>query len=338
MPRFAANLTMLFTELPFLERFKAAAEAGFGAVEFMFPYEFADARHCRGARRTTASSSFSIICRPATGRRGDRGIACQPDRVAEFRDGVMKAIEYADGSRAVRSSIVSPESLPRGVTAETGPRRAGREPAAMRREKLEAAKIGLLLEPVNSRDIPGFFVDRPSLGLSHPRRDWSKEPQAAVRHLPCAGHGGRSRRAQSSGSSTASGTSRSPTIPAATSPEPARSTIRSYSAAIDELGYDGWIGCEYKPLAATKAGPLMASLPIAPGERPERYFTGRRSKDNEQRSASSVSASWDARWPATCSRAATSSSFTPAALRRRSWRTRARPRAPMARKSARRPT
>jgi hydroxypyruvate isomerase len=94
MPRFAANLSMLFTEQPFLERFRAAAEAGFKAVEIMFPYEF-PAREIAAALKDNGLELVLHNLPAGDWARGDRGIACQPDRVAEFRDGVMKAIDYA---------------------------------------------------------------------------------------------------------------------------------------------------------------------------------------------------------------------------------------------------
>ena len=94
MPRFAANLSMLFTEQPILDRFKAAAEAGFSAVEFMFPYEFA-ARDIAAALKDNGLELVLHNLPAGDWAGGDRGIACQPDRVAEFRDGVDKAIDYA---------------------------------------------------------------------------------------------------------------------------------------------------------------------------------------------------------------------------------------------------
>ena len=92
MPRFAANLSMLFTELPFLERFKAAAEAQFGAVEFMFPYEFS-ARDIAVALKDNGLELVLHNLPAGDWAGGDRGVACQPDRVADFRDGVKEAID-----------------------------------------------------------------------------------------------------------------------------------------------------------------------------------------------------------------------------------------------------
>ena len=250
MPRFAANLSMLFTELPFLERFKAAAEAGFSAVEFMFPYEFA-ARDIAAALKDNGLELVLHNLPAGDWGGGDRGIACQPDRVAEFRDGVMKAIEYAEALGAPQLNCLA-GIAPGGVTAERA-RGVLVENLQYAAEKLRAAKIGLLLEPVNSRDVPGFFVDRPSLGLSILAATGAKNLKLQydiyhaqvmegdlvstierefdrIGHIQVADNPGRH--------------------------EPGTGEINYpfVFRRIDELGYKGWIGCEYKPLAATNAG------------------------------------------------------------------------------------
>ena len=163
MPRFAANLSMLFTEQPFLERFKAAAEAGFSAAEFMFPYEFSS-RDIAAALKDNGLELILHNLPAGDWARGERGIACQPDRVAEFRDGVSKAIEYAQALHCPKLNCLA-GILPSDVTAEKA-RGVLVENLQYAAAKLEAAKIGFLLEPVNSHDIPGFFVDRPSVGFS----------------------------------------------------------------------------------------------------------------------------------------------------------------------------
>ena len=163
MPRFAANLSMLFTEQPFLERFKAAAEAGFSAVEFMFPYEFSS-RDIAAALKDNGLELILHNLPAGDWAGGERGIACQPDRVTEFRDGVSKAIEYAQALNCPKLNRLA-EILPSDVTVEKA-RGVFVENLQYAAAKLEAAKIGSLLEPVNSRDIPGFFVDRPSVGFS----------------------------------------------------------------------------------------------------------------------------------------------------------------------------
>jgi hydroxypyruvate isomerase len=241
---------MLFTELPFLERFKAAAEAGFSAVEFMFPYEF-PARDIAAALKDNGLELVLHNLPAGDWARGDRGIACQPDRVAEFREGVMKAIDYAGALGCPQLNCLV-GIAPGGVTAEKT-RGVLVENLQYAAEKLKAAKIGLLLEPVNSRDIPGFFIDRPSLGLSVLAATGAKNLRLQydlyhaqvmegdlvrtieqefdrIGHIQVADNPGRH--------------------------EPGTGEINYpfVFRRIDELGYKGWVGCEYKPLAATKAG------------------------------------------------------------------------------------
>ena len=250
MPRFAANLSMLFTEQPFLERFKAAAEAGFGAVEFMFPYEFSS----RDIATALKDNGLELVLHnlPAGDwARGERGIACRPDRVAEFRDGVSKAIEYAQVLNCPKLNCLA-GILPNGVTEEKA-RGVLVENLQYAAGKLEAAKIAFLLESVNNRDIPGFFVDRPSVGLSilaavgaknlklqydvyHAQVMEGDLVNTIEREFDRIGH-----------------------IQVADNPgrhEPGTGEVNYpfVFRRIDELGYAGWIGCEYKPRGVTKTG------------------------------------------------------------------------------------
>jgi hydroxypyruvate isomerase len=259
MPRFAANLSMLFTEQSFLDRFKAAAEAGFRAVEFMFPYEFSS-REIAAALKDNGLELVLHNLPAGDWARGERGIACQPDRVAEFRDGVSRAIEYAQALNCPKLNCLA-GIPPSGVTAEKA-RGVLVENLQYGAAKLEAAKIDLLLEPVNSHDVPGFFVDRPSVGLSFLAEVGAKNLKLQydvyhaqvmegdlvntierefdrIGHIQVADNPGRH--------------------------EPGTGEINYpfVFRQIDELGYAGWIGCEYKPQGVTKAGlswlrPLLA--------------------------------------------------------------------------------
>ena len=249
MPRFAANLTMLFTEEPFLRRFTAASEAGFDAVEFLFPYDYevqllADALEDAGLELVLHNLPAGDWVA------GDRGIASDPAREAEFRVGVERAITYATALRCKRvnclAGIVDPADA---VTA----RRTLIGNLRYAADALAAAGIGLLLEPVNTLDVPGFFVDRTSTGLAiidevgsdnlalqldlyHAQvmeGDLARKIEAnlgIIGHLQVADNPGRH--------------------------EPGTGEINYpfLFRRIDELGYDGWIGCEYKPHADTRAG------------------------------------------------------------------------------------
>ena len=250
MPKFAANLTMLYNELGFLERFDAAAAAGFRAVEFLFPYAFPAAEiRARLERHRLALVLHNL---PAGNwEAGERGIACHPDRVNEFQDGVGKAIDYAKVLGAPQLNCLA-GIVPPGV---------GRDAAqatlvanlAFAAGELEAAGLRLLIEPINTYDIPGFFLDGTRQALEiidatgsdnlfvqydiyHMQRmegelaGTIKKNLARIRHMQLADNPGRN--------------------------EPGTGEI-NYDyllRAIDALGYDGWIGCEYKPATTTAAG------------------------------------------------------------------------------------
>lgn len=250
MPRFAANLSMLFTEVPFLERFKAAAQAGFDAVEFMFPYEF-KAAEIAAALKDNGLDLVLHNLPAGDWAAGDRGVACDPSRVQEFRDGVEKAIDYARALSCPKVNCLVGKS-PSGVAPDKA-RGTVVENLRHAAEKFAKADIGLLIEPVNSRTIPGFFVDRPSLGFAiaaevgspnlkvqydifHAQvmegdlantmeREW-----AHIGHIQIADNPGRH--------------------------EPGTGEINFpfLFSRIDALGYKGAIGCEYAPATTTSAG------------------------------------------------------------------------------------
>src|SRR5690554_1250517 len=156
MPKFAANLSMLFNEVDFLDRFEAAAKAGFQGVEYLFPYDYpaADLK-----QRLDAHNLTQVLHNLPAGdwAGGERGIACHPDRVEEFRKGVDRAIEYAGvlGCKQVNCLAgIKPESVSQQQAHDTFV--ANLRFAA---DKLKAAGIVLLVEAINTRDIPGFFLN-----------------------------------------------------------------------------------------------------------------------------------------------------------------------------------
>ncbi len=155
MPKFAANLTMLFNEVSFLDRFKKASEAGFQAVEFLFPYGFyaADIH-----KNLTHNQLLLVLHNLPAGDwdAGERGIACHPDRVEEFREGVAKAIEYATVLGVKQLNCLAGK-VPPGVSPEQL-RSTFVQNLRYASEQLHKADLRLLIEPINTFDIPGFFL------------------------------------------------------------------------------------------------------------------------------------------------------------------------------------
>ncbi|NUU04095.1 hydroxypyruvate isomerase [Herbaspirillum robiniae] len=250
MTRLAANLTMLFTEQPFLERFKAAADAGFKAVEFLFPYAF-DPEQIADQLRANQLQLVLHNLPAGNWDGGERGIACHPDRVAEFRAGVDDAIRYARALEVPQLNCLV-GILPQGVSRE-----AAREVLVGNLKyaagKLKENGIRLLIEPINSFDIPGFFLNTTRQAVElilatgsdnlfvqydiyHMQRmegelaNTIKANLSLIRHVQLADNPGRF--------------------------EPGTGEInyRYLFRFLDEIGYDGWIGCEYKPRAGTKEG------------------------------------------------------------------------------------
>jgi hydroxypyruvate isomerase len=250
MPRFAANLTMLFTEHAFLDRFDAAAKAGFQAVEFLFPY----AHTAHEIRQRLDANGLTLVLHnlPAGDwDAGERGIACHPDRVDEFRAGVARGIEYARVLGVPRLNCLAGKA-PAGVSPEVL-RRTFVANLRYAAAELHKAGLSLLIEPINCFDIPGFYLNTTAQALAildevgagnafvqydiyHAQRMEGELAATMQKHLPRIGH-----------------------IQLADNPgrnEPGTGEI-NYAflfAHLDRIGYGGWIGCEYKPAAGTEAG------------------------------------------------------------------------------------
>ena len=250
MPRFAANLSMLFTEVPFLERFERAARAGFTEVEFLFPYAHSIAE----LNAVLAATKLKVVLHnmPAGDwDAGDRGMACNPQRVAEFRDGVALGVSYASGLGSPNLHCMAgkaPAGVPEALLRETFV-------ANLRYAAGEAKKAGLklLIEPINHYDIPGYFISRSAQALAiidevgadnlylqydiyHMQRMEGELAATMSKHLARIAH-----------------------IQLADNPgrnEPGTGEINYpfLFAHLDRIGYTGSIGCEYKPAGNTEAG------------------------------------------------------------------------------------
>ncbi len=250
MPKFAANLSMLFAELPFLDRFAAAAQAGFTAVEFLFPYDF-EAAHIK-AQLDAHQLSLVLHNLPA-GRwaGGERGIACMSDRVDEFQAGVAAAMGYAQALGVPQLNCLAGIAPPGAHSADL--RRTLVTNLRYAAAQLDAVGLRLLIEPINTFDIPGFYVNRTAQALElldevgatnaflqydvyHAQRSEGELGATLSRHLARIGH-----------------------IQIADNPgrhEPGTGEInyRWLLAHLDAIGYSGWVGCEYKPATTTQAG------------------------------------------------------------------------------------
>lgn len=250
MPKFSANLTMLFTELPFLERFAAARAAGFTAVEYLFPYEYAE-RELAARLRDHGLKQVLHNLPAGDWAAGERGIACHPGRVEEFRAGVQRAIAYAHALDCPQLNCLVGKQ-PRAVTVEAAQATlvANLRHAA---NALRAEGIRLLIEPINTYDIPGFFVSRTDQALAlmdevgaenlflqydiyHAQRTEGELAATLQRHLARIAH-----------------------VQVADNPgrnEPGSGEI-NYEYLfrhLDRIGYAGWVGCEYKPASSTASG------------------------------------------------------------------------------------
>jgi hydroxypyruvate isomerase len=250
MPKFAANLTMLFTEMPFLDRFAAAAAAGFTAVEFLFPYEYEPQQ----IATLLEGHGLSLVLHnlPAGNwAAGERGIACHPDRVAEFRAGVARAIAYAIPLGCPRLNCLA-GILPAGV-APAEARSTLVDNLRFAAAALREAGIALVLEPVNTRDVPGFFVPttRAALSIIDEAGEDNLKLQYDIYHAQVM-EGDIARSIETNLDRI--GHMQLADNPGRHEPGTGELNYPYLFARIDDLGYRGWIGCEYKPRTTTIAG------------------------------------------------------------------------------------
>jgi hydroxypyruvate isomerase len=253
MPRFAANLTFLFNEVPFLERFAEAAQAGFRAVEFAFPYDY-QAKELAARVKSLKLEVVLFNMPPGDWDAGDRGLASLPGREHEFAAGVSAALRFAHALDCPRLHVMA-GLLPPGADAEERARRLRTFVRNLRFACQEAAeqKVTILIEPINPRDMPNYLLTtqaeahaiREEVGLSNLRVQMDLYHAQVVegdltekirRWLPYIGH------FQVAG------------VPARNEPDVGEVNYAWLFKLLDELKYDGWIGCEYRPALSTAAG------------------------------------------------------------------------------------
>lgn len=247
MPKFAANLTMLFGELPFLERFAAAKAAGFSGVEYLFPYDFEKAVLREQLQQHGLTQVLHNL--PAGNwAAGERGIAILPDRVDEFRDGVLRTIDYATALDCHQVNClvgVAPSDADPLELNEVLLKNLRFAAAALGRER-----IRLLIEPINTLDIPGFFLSRTEQALQIISDVGSDNLfiQYDIYHMQVM-EGDIARTLQKH-------LDRIAHVQLADNPgrnEPGTGEINYpfLFRCLDRIGYRGWIGCEYKPTTTT---------------------------------------------------------------------------------------
>jgi hydroxypyruvate isomerase len=250
MPKFCANLTMLFNEVDFLDRFEKAAKAGFKGVEYLFPYAWEKEQL---VERLGACGLIQVLHNLPAGdwNKGERGIACLPGRETEFQEGVGKAIEYAKALKCSQINCLV-GLTPAGVPADKV-RQSLVANLRFAAAALEKERIRLLVEALNDKDFPGFHLVRTAevLDLLKEVGHSNVYVQYDVYHMQIM-EGNLIKTIQANIDKIAH-------IQIADNPgrnEPGTGEI-NYSnlfKAIDAAGYKGWIGCEYKPAAKTEDG------------------------------------------------------------------------------------
>jgi 2-dehydrotetronate isomerase len=250
MPRFAANLSMMFTDRPFLERFAAAAAAGFEAVEYLFPYEH-EPQAVRDALDAAGLEQALFNMPPGDFAKGERGIAALPGREAEFKDGLAKALHYAQviGTRRLHCMA--------GLIGADDDRAAFSSTylanLALAAEQAAPLGITILIEPINNRSIPGYFINYQRDGRRIIERVGAanlklqldffhcqimegdlamhlRELIGVVDHVQVAG------------------------VPERHEPDVGEINYPYLFDLLDEVGYAGWVGCEYIPKGRTEDG------------------------------------------------------------------------------------
>jgi len=250
MPRFAANLTMMYGEHAFLDRFEAAASDGFRAVEFLFPYEF-DVREIRSRLDAHGLTLALFNAPPGDWAKGERGLASVPGCEEEFQASIRRALEYAavlgNERLHIMAGLIEPGLL------RVAHRAVYMENISWAAAQAAAQGITILIEPINGRDIPGYFLHRQDeaqaicteIGAPNLRVQFDfyhaqivegdlsvklREQMPGIGHIQVAG------------------------VPDRHEPDEGEVNYPYLFRLLDELGYGGWIGCEYRPRAGTSSG------------------------------------------------------------------------------------
>ncbi len=248
MPRFAANLSMMFTEWSFLDRFAAAADAGFTAVEYLFPYAFdADDIAGRLSRNGLTQALFNLP--PGNWDAGERGLASNPARAEDFRASIQTALPYAMATGAKRLHLMSGHGDRRDALALESYK------TAIRHACDAAAPLGIdiLIEPINGRDMPGYFLNdftfaanlvaemgivnlKLQFDIYHRQILHGDVMKSLEALMPVIGH------------------VQVASVPGRNEPGTGELDDARIFRRLDALGYQGFVGCEYRPAAGTLEG------------------------------------------------------------------------------------
>jgi 2-dehydrotetronate isomerase len=250
MPRFAANLSMLYNEQPFLDLFAAAAADGFDAVEYLFPYEFA-ATDLRARLDASGLQQVLFNAPPGDWAAGERGMACLPGRAEEFRRSVERALEYARVLRCPRIHLMA------GLAPEGADRAALRATyiANLAWAAAQSSEVDFLIEPINTRDIPRFFLNRQDAAHAVVQEVGAKNVKVQMDLYHCQiVEGDLAKKIEQYVPTGRVGHFQIAGVPERHEPDVGEINHPYLFALIDRLGFDGFIGCEYRPRAGTSAG------------------------------------------------------------------------------------
>jgi hydroxypyruvate isomerase len=260
MPKFAANLSMLYPDLDFIDRFAAAARDGFRGVEYLFPYAF-DAQEIAQQLKAHGLEQVLFNAPPGHWDNGERGLACLPGREAEFREGIARALHYAQALQCRRIHVMA-GVMPAGQTREA---LRPTYVANLAWAAAQAPHLTFLIEPINTRDIPGFFLNRQDdahalvaeigapnckvqMDLYHCQIVEGDVAMKIRKYLPT----GRIGHFQIAG------------VPERHEPDVGEMHYPYLFKVIDEAsaqcGWDDWVGCEYRPARGAQAGGTSAGL------------------------------------------------------------------------------
>ena len=250
MPRFAANLSMMFNEVPFPQRFAAAAAAGFKGVEFLFPYDHTPAEVAGWLQENHLENALFNMP-PGDWANGERGIAALPGREDEFRAGVARAIEYAKALGTKRVHMMA-GLIPQGADMDTHRKTYLNNLRHAARECAQAG-VEVMLEPINGRDMPGYFLQ--TQDQAHALRKECGEPNVKVQfdfyHAQIMeGDLAMTLRRCFDGV----GHVQIASVPTRNEPDDGEVNYPYLYKLLDELGYKGWVGCEYRPRGRTEDG------------------------------------------------------------------------------------